>query len=82
VETLSRAHRAPVWIAALDLVASAAANAAAVGSAQAAVQTRTVEYQHGEVTLEGAYVWDDSTDAKRPGVVAFHKDLFRERLAK
>ena len=56
------------WIVALGLVASAAA----LDGAAAAVKVQTVDYENSGAPLEGAYVWDDATDAKRPGVVVYH----------
>lgn len=43
------------------------------GWARGAIQTRTVEYTHGDVVLEGYLAWDDSTDAKRPAVIVVHE---------
>ena len=41
------------------------------GSAQAAMKSETINYKQGETTLEGWLVYDDATDAKRPGVIVF-----------
>ena len=51
-----------------------------------AIQTRLVEYQHGEVLLEGFLAWDDSSStAPRPGVAISHtwggRDGFEEDTA-
>jgi hypothetical protein len=67
VGTLNRAVGASFWIVALILVASAVAN----DSARAAIKSQTVEYQQGDVTLEGAYVWDDAISAAVLLVEAF-----------
>jgi dienelactone hydrolase len=40
--------------------------------AEAAVQTKTVEYRDGEVTLEGYVAWDETTTGRRPGVLVVH----------
>lgn len=39
----------------------------------AAIQTRTVEYQQGDTTLEGVLVYDDAVKSKRPGVLIVHQ---------
>jgi dienelactone hydrolase len=39
----------------------------------AAIQTKTVEYQQGDTTLEGVLVWDDTVQAQRPGVLVVHQ---------
>lgn len=41
--------------------------------ADAAIQTKTVEYRDGETALKGYLVWDDSSEEKRPGVVVVHE---------
>jgi len=35
--------------------------------------TRTVEYKHGEVTLEGYLAYDDASSDQRPGVLVVHE---------
>ena len=40
---------------------------------QAAVHTETVEYQDGDTILEGYLAYDDSSQAKRPGVLVAHE---------
>lgn len=40
--------------------------------AQAAVQTRVIEYHHGQSTLEGYLAYDDAIKDKRPGVLVVH----------
>ena len=39
----------------------------------AKVQTRDVDYKDGKVELQGYLAYDDSTTAKRPGVLIFHE---------
>jgi dienelactone hydrolase len=47
---------------------------AAVGeTVKAAVQTRTVEYQQGDTTLEGYFAWDDAQQGPRPGILVVHE---------
>ena len=36
------------------------------------VQTRTIEYTHGDTLLEGFFAWDDSLAGPRPGVAVAH----------
>jgi len=43
--------------------------------AAAAIQTKTIEYQQGETTLEGVLVYDDAVSGKRPGVQVVHQWL-------
>jgi dienelactone hydrolase len=58
--------------------------------ANAAVKTKSVEYEHAGVPLVGHLAWDDSVEGKRPGVLVVHEwwglnDYARgraERLAK
>jgi dienelactone hydrolase len=42
-------------------------------AAEGAVQTRTVEYRHGDVTLEGYFAWDDAVQGRRPAVLVVHE---------
>jgi dienelactone hydrolase len=42
------------------------------GSAWAAIKTETIEYKLGDVTMEGYLAYDDSSSAKRPGIVVVH----------
>lgn len=42
-------------------------------SVEAAVQSKTVKYKHGEVDCEGYLAWDDSVKGARPGVLVFHE---------
>ena len=37
--------------------------------AHAALHTEPIEYQHGEVVLEGFLAYDDATQDTRPGVL-------------
>lgn len=41
--------------------------------AHAALRTETVSYKHGDVALEGALVYDDSSKKPRPGVLVLHE---------
>jgi dienelactone hydrolase len=36
------------------------------------IQTRLIEYQHGETLLEGFLAWDDALEGPLPGVVVAH----------
>ncbi len=36
------------------------------------IQTRTIDYQDGEVDLQGYLAWDDAVEGKRPGVMIAH----------
>ena len=36
------------------------------------IQTRTIDYQDGDVDLQGYLAWDDSVEGKRPGVMIAH----------
>ena len=42
-------------------------------AAEAAVQTKIVEYKEGDNTLEGYLAWDDATAGPRPGVLVVHE---------
>lgn len=37
-----------------------------------AVQTRVIEYKHGDTVLEGYMAWDDGVQGRRPGVLVVH----------
>jgi len=37
-----------------------------------AIQTRLIEYQHGAVTLQGFFAWDDAVAGPRPAVAVSH----------
>lgn len=41
--------------------------------ASAKVQTKEIEYKHGDTTLKGHLAWDDSIAGKRPGVLVVHE---------
>jgi dienelactone hydrolase len=45
----------------------------AASTARAELKSREIEYKHGDTTLLGYLVWDDSGNAKRPGVVIVHE---------
>ncbi len=36
------------------------------------IQTRTIDYQDGDVDLQGHLAWDDAVEGKRPGVMIAH----------
>lgn len=42
-----------------------------VSNAMAEIKTRKVQYKAGDKTMIGFLAWDDSTNAKRPGVIVF-----------
>lgn len=42
-------------------------------SVNAALVTRTIEYQQGDATLEGWLAYDDAASGKRPGVLIIHQ---------
>lgn len=44
-----------------------------VVQAQAAVQTKPVEYTHDDVKLTGHLFWDDAQSGQRPGVLVVHE---------
>ncbi len=44
-------------------------------SLRAAIQSKTIEYQQGDATLEGVLVWDDAVSGPRPGVLVVHQWL-------
>ena len=41
--------------------------------AHAAVQTKVIEYKHGDTVLEGYLAYDDSQTGQRPGVLVVHE---------
>lgn len=45
----------------------------ASASVQAAVQTKTVTYKHGDLECRGYLAWDDSVEGARPGVLVVHE---------
>ena len=42
-------------------------------NAEAAIKTKIVEYKQGDTILEGYMAWDDSSRAKRPGILVVHE---------
>lgn len=42
-------------------------------AAQAAVQSKAVEYQDGDTRLTGYLYWDDAVEGQRPGVLVIHE---------
>ena len=51
----------------------AMAAAAHLSIASAAIQSKTIEYKDGDVTLTGSLYWDDAIEEKRPGVLVIHE---------
>jgi dienelactone hydrolase len=47
--------------------------ACAASLAEAAVKTKTVEYNYNGTTLKGFLAWDDTKEGKRPGVLVLHE---------
>jgi dienelactone hydrolase len=43
------------------------------GPLSAAIRTETVQYKEGKTICEGYLAYDDSTEAKRPGVIVVHE---------
>lgn len=37
------------------------------------IQTKSIEYQHGDVTLQGYLAYDATTTVKRPGILVIHE---------
>ena len=56
----------------MRLVVLGAAVLLEIGMANAAVQTKLVEYKEGDNVLEGYLAWDDALAGPRPGVLAVH----------
>jgi len=44
-------------------------------STHAAIQSKTIDYQQGDATLEGVLVWDDAVSGPHPGVLVVHQWL-------
>ncbi len=42
-------------------------------SVSAEIQTETVEYKHGDITLQGYQAYDEAMTGKRPGVMVVHE---------
>ncbi len=36
------------------------------------IRTRTIDYQDGDIDLQGYLAWDDAADGERPGVMVSH----------
>ena len=53
-----------------------------VGSVDAAVQSKTVKYKHGDLECEGYLAWDDAVKGPRPGVLVFHEFWGLDKYAK
>ncbi len=77
-------------VAALTLTAAITFVGLQAAPAQAAIKVQTVDYKQGDTVLEGWLVYDDASQAKRPGVVVFpayhgptdEEKVDAERLAK
>src|SRR3954447_25528651 len=61
----SRSHPMTRWAIAMAVAVTAA------GTAPAAVQTKTIEYESGGTKLKGFLAYDDAVKDKRPGVLVF-----------
>jgi dienelactone hydrolase len=46
---------------------------AALGNAQAAVQSKAISYEDEGVPLTGHLYWDDAVEGKRPGILVIHE---------
>lgn len=57
---------------ALLLLATACGGEPAGAEGEIKVATKTVEYRHGDVVLEGFLAWPEDTAEKRPGVLIVH----------
>ncbi|HEX9638721.1 MAG TPA: dienelactone hydrolase family protein [Acidobacteriota bacterium] len=57
----------------LEIALAIAALLSLPRGAAAEIQTREVEYRHGETALQGLIAWDDATEGKRPGVLVVHE---------
>jgi dienelactone hydrolase len=53
--------------------AAALAACALAAAAEAAIQTKELEYRQGDTTLQGFVAWDDAAKGKRPGVLVIHE---------
>ena len=52
----------------MKIVTLAVAMLIGTGAANAAVQTKVVEYKQGDTVLEGYLAWDDAIQGQRPGL--------------
>jgi dienelactone hydrolase len=57
----------------LRVIAAAVALLVFSTAAAAEIQTKQVEYRHGETVLQGFIAWDDAVKGKRPGVLVVHE---------
>lgn len=57
----------------MKLITSLALIFCLVASVQGEVVTKAVDYNQGDVELEGFLAWDNSLDGKRPGVLVVHE---------
>lgn len=46
---------------------------ATCSAADAAVKTKSVDYEHDGVKLRGHFAWDDAVSGKRPGILVVHE---------
>ncbi len=56
-----------------SLLLAAFALATVPAPASAKVQTKTVDYTYGGVTMKGFLAWDDAVQGKRPGILVVHE---------
>jgi len=55
-----------------SLVLAAAAIVLQAGAAQAATQTKWIDYKQGDTALSGYLIYDDAVQGRRPGVLMIH----------
>ena len=44
-----------------------------IALAKAEIKTQTIDYKQGDATLEGYLAYDDTTAARRPGIIVAHE---------
>ena len=44
-----------------------------ISSARAEIKTQAIDYKQGDATLEGYLAYDDTSSAKRPGIIVAHE---------
>jgi len=71
-QPLAISLRAIIIVAMRKMILSALTMISAI-SVPAAMQTKTVEYNQGDTTLEGFVVYDDAVKGPRPGVLVVHQ---------
>jgi dienelactone hydrolase len=57
----------------MKLLTAIVLSAFITSSTFAAMKTQTIEYKVGDTTCKGYLAYDDSTDAKRPGIIVVHE---------